>query len=243
MSEDDFFADRPDLLTIRYNAWTDQFPIKDSKVLDLGCNYATAGEYFLQHGASKYVGVDLDENMLASSQELLESKFDNLRFSLIKSSINKFLDNNDETFDIVLLGVVIHGAGDIIELFRKVSQITNRVVIETAHPFYTAYRSTLDLLSTDELYNLEYASAVAEAQEDSPTSHLNFLYSMKYLSIIFNRLGFIENYDPYERMKTELPKIYGFDLTSRLGLAKRYMIILNKKQLATLAPVTWEELF
>ena len=93
------------------------------------------------------------------------------------------------------------------------------------------------------MYNLEYVSAVVEAHEDSTKSHLNFLHSMKYLSIIFNRLGFIENYDPYERMKTELPKIYGFDLTSRLGLAKRYMIIFNKKQPATPAPITWEELF
>jgi SAM-dependent methyltransferase len=243
MSKDDFFDQNPNLLTSRYNAWTNQFVIKDCKVLDLGCNYATAGDYFLERGAMKYVGVDLDCSTIENSNKLLSNKFEDSRFSLVNSSIDDFLENNIETFDIVLLGVIIHGTGDIIELFRKISKITNKVVVETAHPFYLTCGSNLNMLSSDDLYNLEYKTAVVEAHEETTSEHVIFLHSMKYLSVIFNRLGFIENHKPYEQLKKELPNIYGFDLNSRLGLAKRYVLIFNKIISQEQAPIIWADNF
>jgi SAM-dependent methyltransferase len=243
MSNDDFFGQYPNLLTTRYNAWSDHFSIKDARVLDLGCNYATAGDYFLERGALKYVGVDLDSSTIERSNKLLSNKFEKYKFSLVTSSIDDFLDNNIETFDVVLLGVIIHGTGDIIELFRKISKITNRVVVETAHPFYLTYKSNSNLLSTDDLYNLEYKTAVVELHEEPTSKHVNFLHSMKYLSTIFNRLGFVENYKPYEQLKKELPNIYGFNLNSRLGLAKRYILIFNKTPSQEQTPIVWEENF
>jgi hypothetical protein len=66
---------------------------------------------------------------------------------------------------------------------------------------------------------------------------------MKYLSIIFNRLGFIENYKPYEQLKKELPNIYGFDLNSRLGLSKRYILVFNKTQHQEKPVIIWEDNF
>ena len=243
MSKDDFFEQDPNLLTSRYNAWADQFAIKDCKVLDLGCNYATAGDYFLERGALKYVGIDLDCSTIKNSNKLLSNKFENSKFLLVNSSIDDFLENNTETFDIVLLGVIIHGTGDIIELFKKISKITNRVVVETAHPFYLTYGSNVNMLSSEDLYNLEYKTAVVEVHEETTSKHVNFLHSMKYLSIIFNRLGFIENYKPYEQLKKELPNIYGFDLNSRLGLAKRYMLIFNKTTSQEQTPIIWADHF
>jgi hypothetical protein len=181
--------------------------------------------------------------MIENSNELLSTNFENSKFLLVNSSINKFLENNIETFDIVLLGVVIHGSGDVIELFRKISKITNRVVVETAHPFYVTYKSTISMLSVDDLYNLEYKTAVVELHDDTTNKHVNFLHSMKYLSIIFNRLGFIENYKPYEQLKKELPNIYGFDLNSRLGLSKRYILVFNKTQHQVKPVIIWEDNF
>jgi hypothetical protein len=191
----------------------------------------------LINGISNKDGVDLLSN------KLLSNKFEKYKFSLVTSSIDDFLDNNIETFDVVLLGVIIHGTGDIIELFRKISKITNRVVVETAHPFYLTYKSNSNLLSTDDLYNLEYKTAVVELHEDPTSKHVNFLHSMKYLSTIFNRLGFVENYKPYEQLKKELPNIYGFNLNSRLGLAKRYILIFNKTPSQEQTPIVWEENF
>ena len=161
----------------------------------------------------------------------------------MNSSIDDFLENNIETFDIVLLGVILHGTGDIIELFKKISKITNRVVVETAHPFHLNHKSTLNMLSSDDLYNLEYKTAVVEVHEETTSEHVIFLHSMKYLSIIFNRLGFIENHKPYEQLKKELPNIYGFNLNSRLGLAKRYILIFNKTTSQPVTPIIWADNF
>lgn len=234
MSGDDHFDQRSDSLKIRYNAWVSQFSIKDSKVLDLGCGYADAGVYVLENGASKYVGVDMDSKNIEISNNNLK-QYSNV--NLINSTVDEFLKVNKDQFDIILVGVLIHGMGDVIDFFKKLSKITDRIVIETAHPFHTMFKKYSCL--PKELYDLEYNTALIECHESSVPNHLMFLHSIKYLIIILNRLGFAENLSPYEKLKKELPQIYKFDLNGKLGDGRRYVLFFEKVNKPI--PVTWED--
>jgi ubiquinone/menaquinone biosynthesis C-methylase UbiE len=234
MREDDYFDQHTDLLKIRFNAWLSQFSIKDSKVLDLGCGYADTGVYVLENGASKYVGVDMDSRNIEISNNNLK-QYSNV--NLINSTVDEFLKVNKDQFDIILVGALIHGMGDVIDFFKKLSEITDRIVIETAHPFHSMFKKYV--CPSSELYDLEYNTALIECHESPAPNHLIFLHSIKYLITILNRLGFTENLSPYEKLKKELPQIYKFDLNGKLGDGRRYVLFFEKVNKSI--PITWED--
>ena len=129
---------------------------------------------------------------------------------------------------------MIHLNGDVIDIIKKLANLTDTIVVESAHPLYLEFKSKS--FSKEELHQLEYNNSVVESFEELPSDSLNFLHSIKYLSLIFNRLGYKENFEPYEKLKKELPDIYGFDLT----ISKRYLIIFKKIKNQN-TPIIWKD--
>jgi predicted TPR repeat methyltransferase len=231
---DNCFENRPDLLLRRYQGWTSGFDIKGSRVLDLGCQYSQAGMYMLDNGASRYVGVDMNKWNIEVSKKNLQS-YDNV--TLINSPAESFLESNTEHFDIVFVAVLIHGIGDVIEFFRKLSLLADRIVIETGHPFHSLLKNYA--VSEEDIRTLEYNTAVVECHESPDNNHVTFIHSIKYLATLLNRLGFVADLEPYEALKKDMSDIYGFNLYGKIGNVKRYMIVFNRTSNAN--QITWED--
>lgn len=238
----EYFTQHPNLIPVRYNSWYTASKLSGLTVLDLGCEYADAGKYVLENGASRYVGVDINLNNIELADTNLNQSFPNSNYLLIHSSIDEFLKNNIEKFDVVFVGVLIHGMGDVIEFFKKLANIASTVVIESAHPFYPMYKH--GTLSDIELHDLEYNTSVVESYEENLNKCVQFLHSIGYLKTIFNRLGFVENLESYENLKKEIPQVYGFNLTSRLDTPKQHQhVIVFHRQTTNKHPITWNDQF
>lgn len=236
----EYFTQHPNLIPVRYNSWYNASKLAGLTVLDLGCEYADAGKYVLENGASRYVGVDINLSNIEIATTKLNQCSPNANYSLIHSSIKEFLKNNIEKFDIVYVGVLIHGMGDVIDFFKKLANIASTIVIESAHPFYPMYNP--GSLSNNELHDLEYNVSVIEGYEENLNKCVQFLHSIGYLKTIFNRLGFVDNLDSYENLKKEIPQVYGFNLTSRLDTPKQYVIVFHR-QTTNKHPITWDDQF
>lgn len=236
----EYFKKHPNLIPVRYNSWYNSSKLAGSSVLDLGCEYADAGKYVLENGVSRYVGVDIDLNNIELANTILNQCVPDANYLLIHSSIKKFLENNIEKFDIVNVAVLIHGTGDVIDLFKKLADITDTIIIESAHPFYPMYKA--GTLSSTELYDLEYNTSVIESYEENLNKCVQFLHSIGYLKTVCNRLGFVGDLNSYENLKKEIPQVYGFNLTSRLDTPKQYVIVF-RRQTTNKYPIVWADQF
>lgn len=106
------------------------------KVLDLGCGYGWHCQYAAEHGATKVLGVDASEKMLAMAQKQTDSD----KITYQKADIEQFTAPK-ESYDIVLSSLVLHYIQDFSAVVRNVHDIltpgsTFQFTVE--HPIFTA---------------------------------------------------------------------------------------------------------
>lgn len=110
---------------------------KGKRVLDLGCGFGWHCQYAAEHGASRVLGVDISENMLAEARKKTASPLVEYRCCPIED-----LDCPPESFDTVVSSLAFH----YVESFPDICRLVHRALVKggdfvfsVEHPVFTAY--------------------------------------------------------------------------------------------------------
>ena len=108
--------------------------VSDRHVLDLGSGNGAAGQWVLTHGAKSYKGVEVQQNYVTQSKQLLTHWHD--KANIIHSDVRSYLQNAEtDSFDLVLLAGVLYHFVDTQNIIDQACRIaTEQVVVETSYP-------------------------------------------------------------------------------------------------------------
>jgi hypothetical protein len=225
----------------RFSCWISPDNITGLTFLDIGCNKAYLGEYLMIHGAKEYLGIDIN---VIPNENL--KKYSNAHLQCI--SAENFLKVCKRKFDVVFCNNVIIAFSNLPDVLKQITKITNNLIIESPNPYPFFMISSDDPDYTSKLYNLEYNHAYTEvyptsmpheANQIKEDRYLSFLYSMGFLKMVLNRLGFVEDMSCYELLKVLDPGRYGFGLSSTDIVLKKF--VMKFKLSHTPLPITWGE--
>ncbi|UBH12978.1 class I SAM-dependent methyltransferase [Macrococcus armenti] len=105
-------------------------------VLDLGCGYGWHCQYAVESGASKVVGIDVSEKMLARAA----TQPDAHKITFLEQSMDE-LDFEPHEFEVVMSSLAIHympSFKDVVEQVKEVLTINGTFIFSIEHPVYTA---------------------------------------------------------------------------------------------------------
>jgi predicted nicotinamide N-methyase len=195
--------------------------IKDKKVLDLGSCTAASGAWVLTHGASFYKGIEIQKEWVESSKSSMSKYYPDDLWDIEQSTIEGFLNSNEESYDLVIASGVIHALPDPMKIIKKIAEMANIVVIESAHP--TLFKKTNflnDKLKETILNDQDYESFIENEPfidfgmegmgiPDEKTLLFNsFKPSMGIVKILMNSEGFVYIDDVNQKLKNTFPNIY-----------------------------------
>lgn len=124
-----------DLMLARHQILLSKESIKDLSILDLGCCVAATGAWVLDNGASEYVGVELQKKFVDQSIKNLSQSFSQANWTIIESSLENFLDQNTQQYDVVFAGGIIYSSLYYQEIITKITKIAKKsIVIESILP-------------------------------------------------------------------------------------------------------------
>jgi SAM-dependent methyltransferase len=130
---------------IRHNTPMDPAGLKGLSVLDLGCCIGASGAWVLHHGASSYVGVEIEQRYATVAKENLEKYFPSHNWNILNQSLDDFFQTNQTQFDIVIAFGIIFNSVELEKLLDNLSQVTkNRLIIEAPNPGHINCLKSLD---------------------------------------------------------------------------------------------------
>jgi len=110
------------------------YDLSNKTVLDLGCCVGGSGAYVLDKGAKFYCGVEYNKDMTILAENNLASYFDQDRWEIKNTSIEQFLSNNTQKFDVVIASGVIYAFYDPIPFLNSIGNIGDLIYIESQTP-------------------------------------------------------------------------------------------------------------
>lgn len=215
------YAVTPDFMQARHQALLDPSLLLGKRVLDLGSCLAATGAWCLSNGASFYQGIEIDDSFIKNSIFCLGKYYSPQFWSISKSSIEDFLANHGEKFDVLIASGVLHGAGDPLALLASFTTISELIVIENTQ-YKTIFDSrilsqqTLKAIASDPraVEFLETESYISVGQGNMTVSgnktiqFAGFNPSMGAVKFIMDQLGYECNDQPYLKLKKALPSEY-----------------------------------
>ena len=114
--------------------------VSGKRVLDIGCGYGATTLKLAEGGASRVLGIDVSEKMLALARE--ESAHENAEYRLLAA---EGLSELCEEFDTAVSCLAVHYVEDLGRLFSDVYQrlsVGGVFVFSMEHPFYTSSTRT-----------------------------------------------------------------------------------------------------
>jgi predicted RNA methylase len=195
--------------------------VNGATVLDIACQSAAAGGYVLSNGARKYVGVDFDPYIANIARENLKKYYPDADAKVIVSTGEEYVANCKEKFDIVFLGRTVHALHNGTEFFKDIAKITDCVIIETATPINGPAVKLKNMLLKQDLNqdqldeinqifkDIEYNECFTEYHHSRVGDYINNMYSMGYLKLFFNQLGFTEDLAGHEYLKLNYSDDFG----------------------------------
>ena len=111
-----------------------EWNLAGKSVLDLGSCMGATGQWVIFHGASHYTGVEVQAAYVEKSLRLLKHYADQVTFK--QCSLEEFLDNNHEQFDVVLMLGVIYAYLNYHEILEKIClKCQETLIIEGVYPY------------------------------------------------------------------------------------------------------------
>jgi SAM-dependent methyltransferase len=207
-------------LTAKMSVQLPEGLVRNKTVLDLGSCLGAAGQWALFYGASRYVGVETQEDYVVKSRELLASHGN--RAEIVHGDIRSFLAAApSQQFDVTVAMGVIYLFFDPHALVKELCRVSKEaVVIESvfpalagkgAHPgsMYTEYRFDQDVNMADGNYSL---SGIAAAP--SPAA----------LDVFFRLCGFVNRDGLLSFPERADLAIYSQAARQRPGVASRFAV-------------------
>lgn len=118
------------------------------EVLDLGCGYGWHCRYAAENGASKVIGVDLSEKMLAVARKQNAAPVIQYQQGAIEDT-----DFPLESFDVIMSSLAFHYVADFSQLMahlQKMLKPAGRLVFSMEHPVFTARGAGQDWIYDEE---------------------------------------------------------------------------------------------
>ena len=110
--------------------------LNDKSVLDLGCGYGHNCIDFVQRGASRVIGLDISEKMLAvANDESSDEKIEYVKMSMTD------IDSLNEKFDFIYSSLAFHYVKDFNKFAKKMFAVLNtggELLFSQEHPIITA---------------------------------------------------------------------------------------------------------
>jgi ubiquinone/menaquinone biosynthesis C-methylase UbiE len=110
--------------------------LKDLRILDLGCGFGWFCRYAHESGASRVLGIDVSERMLARAREM------NSASTIVYKHANlEHLDLPEGAFDVAFSSLALHYVEDLGALLANVYRALHtggRLVVSMEHPIYMA---------------------------------------------------------------------------------------------------------
>lgn len=175
----------------RYSAQLPEWLVKGKSVLDLGSCLASAGHWVLTQGASSYVGVEVQDYYVTTSNQLMSKYWPNSAWSIIQQDIEQFLDlaiKEKAQWDIVVASGVLYGFFNTFSILEKISQVAREVVtIDTIRPSADDLKFGLIVM----MPQLPINSSTGTSSYYGLSSNVN----LKGLDLIMNTNGFVRKED------------------------------------------------
>lgn len=112
--------------------------IEGKSVLDLGSCIGATGHWCLSNGASYYAGVEVQEDAVKKSNDLLSKYWNNNQYYISNSDVNTYLSECIEDgikFDIVVALGIIYSQIDYYSLLNKISLIAGSdIILDCRYP-------------------------------------------------------------------------------------------------------------
>lgn len=111
--------------------------LRGARVLDLGCGYGWFCRWAAEAGASRVVGIDVSERMLAQAR----ATTDDPRIEYRQGDLDALQLEPDDEFDLVYSSLTLHYLTDLellLDTVHSVSMMGTRFVCSVEHPIYTA---------------------------------------------------------------------------------------------------------
>ncbi|AKO30934.1 hypothetical protein A6046_00160 [[Haemophilus] ducreyi] len=119
--------------------------LTNKKILDLGCGTGSHLAHYLMLGASKVVGLDLSERMLAEAQQKLsQHSSTKSAFSLHCLPMERLNELEEQQFDIVTSSFAFHYIQDFANLLANIATkmtANGTLIFSQEHPIVTCYRT------------------------------------------------------------------------------------------------------
>lgn len=122
--------------------------LEGKKVLDLGCGSGERCMEYVQHGASKVVGIDISEKML----EAAKKNYSDPKITYMNMPMED-IGNIDETFDVVISSLALHYVEDYEGVVKNVYRLLSDggiFLFSQEHPVNTCYSGKGDRWTRDE---------------------------------------------------------------------------------------------
>ena len=223
-TERTFIPTVEEYLIEKYNILLPHEFVQGKTVLDLGSHIGTCGEWVLSQGAKFYIGVETQSKFYKLSKELLK-KWNNQ--TIINQNIKHFLKHSDDyRYDIIILFGVLYAFSDCTEMLRKIFNIGNFVLIESATPpsIYTK--------EIPEKCIIEYSSE--HRCNTNVSDKGNYQYqgfsgvpSQSFVDMVANISGFTKISSPIKGTDINSKLIYNKEITARW--VSKYRKMHNEK--------------
>ena len=167
----------------RHAAMFAEWNIRDKTVLDLGSCLGATGQWVLFHGARHYTGVEAQAAYAERSRRLLGHYSDRVRIE--QSSIEDFLVENTEEFDVIVMLGVIYAFLSYHDLLAKVARICKEsLIIEGVYPYPNVCNPKAPIVEITP----EQSMVVADAEQH--VQGIGVRISPSALSIVLSTMGF-----------------------------------------------------
>ena len=131
-------------------------PLKDKKILDIGCGMGQHAMQYSKAGAASVLGTDISEKMLGFARE--NNSAENITY---RSLAFEDLEQLDEKFDVITSSLAFDYSEDFALLMKKIYALLNDggfLVFSMSHPISTAYDGVYDRYTRTEKGERLYAN-------------------------------------------------------------------------------------
>lgn len=191
-----------ELMIHRHQSLLPKELVENRTVLDIGCCVGSTGAWVLDNGATKYTGIELQKNFAEQAEKNLLKCFPTDHWEILNSSLEDFLEQNTESYDIVFAGGVMHTSLYYQDLIKKISKIAKiAIVVESITP-KIIFDGLFNNKSVDFVSLVEYTADAGMVHEHGNNLKVNSaIPSLGSLCILFREQGFEIDMQSYIRFK------------------------------------------
>ena len=177
------------------------------------------GAWALEHGCKSWTGIELDDDYISSSRDLLSQHYPDHNWSVIQHDALSYVEQSDRRWDMILAAGIIYGYPDSVRFIQSCIAKSDWVVIECAQPWGPALEDqSLRDTASFSVFNARPTIGPSHRQWGFPSQ----IPSSTFVAQVGDAYGFEVHWDLDQQLRSCLPR--HFNNTAR----GRYCVSLKK---------------